>query len=241
MIKRKFRRLLNAAGFDVTRANHGRSVTSMDSALGWLVYQGFVVETVLDVGASDGRWSRGCMSWYPNATYVLFDANPIHYPALDAFAEACRSTVLIEKRAVGGVDGRARFDASDPLGGVLVDGEDGRSIDVEVATLDSVVGRLPVSGPFLLKLDTHGVEGSILSGAANLLDSCSVLVIESYNHRITEEALLFWEMCSLLNERGFRPARLVDVLNRDLDDSFWQVDIVFVKATWDGFNHLNYR
>jgi hypothetical protein len=68
-----------------------------------------------------------------------------------------------------------------------------------------------------------------------------VLVIEAYNYRISGEALLFWELCAYLAERGFRPVDLVDSMHRPYDDAFWQMDLVFVRSTWAGFAYNAFR
>jgi hypothetical protein len=68
-----------------------------------------------------------------------------------------------------------------------------------------------------------------------------VLIIESYNFRITDEAMLFWELCAYLQTKGFRCVDLVDVLHRDRDLAFWQIDLVFIRDDWEGFNIITYR
>ena len=50
------------------------------------------------------------------------------------------------------------------------------------------------------------------------------------------ECLLFDEMCAHLLSLGFRCIDLVRLLDRPLDDSFWQTDLVFVKYTCKGFD-----
>lgn len=80
-----------------------------------------------------------------------------------------------------------------------------------------------------LKLDTHGFEIPILEGASQVLKETAVIIIECYNFRIAPECLLFFEMCDYLGKLGFRCIDLVDPFNRPYDQSFWQMDLVFVK------------
>jgi len=212
----------------------------MYQSLKWLAAQRVEVRTVLDVGASDGRWSALCMEFYPQADYVLFEPQPVHAPRLAAFRASVTQNVLVVTAAVGGTVSRARFDATDPFGGVLAHSGNAGNMDVEVTTLDHCIREHSLNGPFLVKLDTHGIEKSILDNASDVLASASVLIIEAYNLRITDEALTFWELCTFLESRGFRPIDLVDVMHRVHDGCLWQMDVVFVRSDWPGFSHIRY-
>lgn len=43
--------------------------------------------TIIDVGASDGRWTRECRAVFPAARYAMFDALAEHEPKLQALVE----------------------------------------------------------------------------------------------------------------------------------------------------------
>ena len=239
-MKRIIKRLLKQAGWELRRAGNMYG-SSMGDGLKWLAEHGFHFNTVLDVGASDGRWSAECMAFYPEAKYVLFEPQPAHSKALDDFANARKQTVVLVKKAVGGSEGHTLFDASDPFGGALADKEEDHTIKVGLTTIDATILRDQAEAPFLLKLDTHGFEKSILAGSNNALEKCDALIIEAYNFRITEEALLFWELCSFLSEKGFRPIDLVDVLRRPYDNTLWQMDLFFIRSNWKGFSYISYK
>ncbi|MCI5141636.1 MAG: FkbM family methyltransferase [Candidatus Electrothrix sp. ATG1] len=132
------------------------------------------------------------------------------------------------------------FDISTPLGGAPASQDSKDVMEVEMTTIDSACRSLKLKGPFLLKLDTHGIEKSILQGAEQTLSKCAVLIIEAYNYEIREEALLFWELCAFLAEKGFRPIDLVDVMHRKHDHSLWQMDLFFIRSDWEGFNCITY-
>jgi len=237
--------LFRMAGLEVRRIQNSPvrlPRASMDQGLKWLSQHEFHVETVLDVGASNGMWSEICMSYFPNASYVLFEPQPTHSKALDEFLAARNEKVTLVKKAVGASDGVTYFDATDPFGGVLADAKtNDKIIEVELTTIDSTLANLESVSPYLLKLDTHGFEKGILEGASHTLDNCEVLIIEAYNFQITDEALLFWELCAFLSERGFRPIDMLDVSHREYDNSLWQMDLVFVRSSWSGFKYINYK
>ncbi len=180
------------------------------------------------------------MDLFTTANYVLFEPQPVHATALDAFAKNHQRTTII-KKAVGSSEGHTYFDASDPFSGVLAANAGNHTIKVDLTTIDASVAQNQCQPPFLLKLDTHGFEKGILEAAHDTLRSTQALIIEAYNYRITSEALTFWELCAFMAERGFRPIDLVDVMHRPHDDSLWQMDLFFIKSTWEGFNYTSYK
>lgn len=235
--------LFSKVGYEIRPINIpvAKVRSSMEQSLQWIQKNGFSIETILDVGASDGRWSKKTMVLFPGTKIVLFEPQPVHSRNLDDYANSFPGRVIPVKKAVGGDDGLLLFDVSDPFGGGVAKTDSKKTLQVEQVKLDTCVAELDLKAPFLLKLDTHGFERSILKGAEQTLQKCEVLIIEAYNYRISEEALLFWELCVFLSERGFRPIDVVDLMYRKHDNSLWQMDLFFIKTTWNGFNHDSYE
>src|SRR5262249_12978167 len=48
--------------------------------------RGFEPATIIDIGASDGRWTSECMGVFRNSRYALFDALPDNEAAMEALA-----------------------------------------------------------------------------------------------------------------------------------------------------------
>lgn len=209
----------------------------MRSALRLLARVGVKPMTIADVGASDGRWSKCAHKVFPEAKLVLFEPQPAHARALARF-QLDHPTARIVRSAVGGNGGVSAFDASDPWSGVLEAQESETSITVEVVTLDEALGD--ATPPILVKLDTHGVESAILSGAEQTLGRSAAWVVEAYNQRIAPGSLLFWELCAFMADQGFRPIDLVDVMHRPHDATLWQMDLFFVRSDWPGFSYVEY-
>ena len=237
-MKKIINKLIKPFNIKICRIKEQRS--TMNESLRWLSENGFKICTVLDVGASDGRWSADCMIFFTDANYVLFEPQPVHAEALESFARSCKNSVVIIDKAVGGSEGHTFFNVKNPFGGSLTNKEDGFSIQVPVTTIDSAVAQLNFPGPYLLKLDTHGFEKMIIDGASSTLKFCEIIIVEVYNYKLNKDTLLFWEMCTYLDVLGFRPVDLIDVLHRKYDNSLWQMDIVFVKKDWTGFLHNQY-
>jgi FkbM family methyltransferase len=186
--------------------------------------------TVLDIGASDGHWSVGFADVFPDKFHLLVDANAIHLPKLRIACER-HARWKYDLIAVGAKVGTLYFDGSDPLGGHLSEvpyNENYRPCPVQ--SIDELVSKHQLQPPFLIKLDTHGVEIPILNGAARALQETAILIVESYNFTFGAPAVPFWEFCRFMLERGYRPIDVFDVLYREVDLAFWQFDLIFAKS-----------
>ena len=219
----------------------GACAGTMSGALKRLHQQGYEVETIIDIGASDGQWTRLAMEWHPRCHYVLVEAQPCHEAALSEFASG-RSNVSVVMAAAGAAKGEIHFDAADPFGGRASEKvTSAHDIVVPVTTVDAIMAEKGLGGPVLIKFDTHGFETPILQGAHETLKHTSVIIMECYNFRIAPECLLFYEMCSHLAQHGFRPVEMVDVVHRERDGALWQMDVVFARQERAEFKHGGYR
>jgi FkbM family methyltransferase len=197
--------------------------------------------SVIDVGASNGMWSREVIRRFPDCGYLLVEARGEHEPALAAFAGE-HPRVRYAICAAADTPGEVHFHAGDLFGGLAAHTPfPAHDITVPARTLDELVAAHHLPPPFFLKLDTHGFEEQILAGAGGLLAQTSVVVIEAYNHRMGFGNLLFPELCAWMQGRGFRCLDLFDPLYRPHDGSFWQADFAFARSDWPGFQHPHYR
>ena len=200
------------------------------------------VGTVIDVGASDGRWSQEMMQYYPAARYLLIEAQTAtHGEKLRRF-EADHGNVICEMCAAGNQKGQINFFANEPLGGqASTQPYAENNIVVPMETVDDLVRKHGLVGPFLLKLDTHGFEVPIFEGAHETLPQSSMLIVEAYNFALCPGCLRFYELCPYLEARGFRCLDVFDLLVRPHDHVFWQMDMVFVPSSDPLFEYQEFR
>jgi FkbM family methyltransferase len=202
----------------------------LDDALRRLQGHNIEIASLIDVGAAVGYWSGAFAKRFPGRHHLLVEANDVHQAALE---EICQQNQRWQfaLTAIGGTSGTAYFDGSDPLVGHLADQPCNENYHpCPVTTLDELVEKYPVPGPFMIKLDTHGVEIPILSGAAKTLKQTNAIVIEAYNFTFGGAAVPFWDLCRYMLELGFRPVDVFDLLYREVDGAFWQFDLLFVRA-----------
>lgn len=205
---------------------------SLDAALARSRARNPVVGTVVDVGASDGRWSLIAARHFPEARFLLVEAQRVHEPALRELKKKDgRFDYVIA--AASDACGSVHFEGGDPFGGVASHAPDpgnDRMIEVPAVTVDALVRERRLDPPFLLKLDTHGFEVPILEGAAAALRDAQLVIIETYNFHVAGKSLLFWEMCGSMRSKGFRCVDLCEPLFRPRDGALWQFDLFFAPA-----------
>jgi FkbM family methyltransferase len=239
--KKQARRLLRGLGYKIYRAGGPLDRSTMDGAFRALVTRKHTIGTVVDIGASNGSWSEALMAHLPSSRYLLIEAQPVHEPGLRRFC-ARHANAEYVLAAAGEREGRIHFDASEPLSGQASNTPfAANDIEVPVVTLDVALKARNLPGPYLLKFDTHGYEVPILNGAAETLARTEVIVMECYNFRIAPECLTFHEMCGYLGQLRFRCIDLVEPMHRPHDDSFWQMDLVFVRDSRPEFSYQGYR
>jgi FkbM family methyltransferase len=199
------------------------------------------VGTIVDVGASDGRWCEEARRFFPKARLFMIEANDVHEPGLRAFKERVAGSDYV-LAAAGREVGQVHFEISDdPFGGAaLAAGAPGTKI-VPATTIDHEVSARALPGPYLVKLDTHGFEVPILEGAVKTLREASLLIIEVYNFTLMPGGLRFQEMIARLDAAGFRPIDLVEPMYRPKDGAFWQCDMFFARADRPEFASNTYE
>ena len=221
----------------IARFLHKRGLTiaplngpNLEAALLRLKARKVSLETIIDVGASNGCWTEKLLPYYPHARYLCIEAQPAHEPALQDFVKK-HPAVEYALAAAGDREGEIYFDAGDLFGGLASEKPFAKNcLTVPVTTIDLQVEKRGLKGPFLIKLDTHGFELPILAGAARTLAQAAVLIVEVYNFDIAAQAVRFPEVCRILETKGFRCIDLFDPLYRPGDGAFWQMDLMFMRA-----------
>lgn len=202
---------------------------------------GFPVASVIDLGASDGRWSRKTMVHFPQARFLAVEPLEERAAALEALKAECPRFDYVIAAAGSGGASEVRLNVSADLDGSTVDGQGGQARTVRSATLDELVTERKLPGPHLIKFDTHGFEDEILRGAEETLSRTSVIIMEVYNFQISPHALRFPRMCARMEELGFRCYDMADPLLRPHDRCLWQMDFYFCRADAQPFSHSQYR
>ena len=228
-----------AAYIEANGEEAAHAVLSHTQALQRIQRRGVAVGTVIDVGASNGSWSKMATRIWPDARAHMieaFDHWELDLDALVTRKPGFSYTIAAAGAAIGATHFAA--DNRNPLAGYTSSSSDPLARRVRTVTIDSEVAQLHLKPPFLIKLDTHGAERLILAGAENTLLNTSVLVIEVYN--FTSEAQRFPAITSLAESYGFHCIDIGEPLFRPHDHAFWQIDLFFVRSDRPEALHQGY-
>lgn len=244
LLRNSIQKLLSGFGLTLVRLKPVSSKSfargSMRGAMKSLADKGLPIGSIVDIGASDGHWAEMAIEFFPHINYLLIEAQAVHQEKLEAFIKKYPNSQYCLS-AAGDKVGKIFFDAGNPFGGqASYKPYEQNNIEVMVTTVDIEVAQRGLSGPFLLKLDTHGFEVQILAGANEVLRNTQVIVIECYVQYLTENSLTFNEMCSYLDNFGFRCIDAVDFEWRPFDNTLWQMDLVFIRKDRVEFAYKDY-
>jgi FkbM family methyltransferase len=239
MFKKIIRHFIQNLGYAKKFAHVSMSTTL---ALKRITSRGIAINTVLDVGASNGSWSLEARQCWPDAHYHLIEANEQHKSALET---VCSTTPGFSYVLAAASDepGTVFFDGSDAFGGLAMKGESQGKPgvrEVPAVTLDGEVKSRGLTGPYLVKLDTHGFEVLILNGAKEVLAQANLVVIETYNFQLEKDSLKFWQMCQFMDELGFAVIDISEPMWRIKDNAFWQIDLLFIPKSRPEFSYNRY-
>jgi len=200
--------------------------------------QGFDPKVIVDVGASDGSWSKDIVEIFPQAQFHLFEPLVAHAPAYGAImAENLRihDNFFLHGQALGPQDGSVNINVFPNLVASTALAMDGSGLEVEpvtvpMATIDALCGRGELPPPQVIKIDTQGYELAILQGAVQTLPQVGVLLLECWLYRgYGPQTPLLTELADWLLPFNFRLWDVGDVY-RDAQDGLATLDCVFINT-----------
>jgi FkbM family methyltransferase len=192
-------------------------------------------QTIIDVGAALGDWSREAARVFPDARFVLVEPVREFDPALDAAAAAIgRATVV--RAAAGRVVGEGTLHVHPDLVGSSLfrerEGEhvDGEPRNVPMTTVDTLVEQHELEPPFLLKVDVQGAEAAVLEGATTAFEDMVGVICEVSFFDFFVGGVPFDALVAGMRARDFCVYDISNLARRPLDGALGQADVAFVPV-----------
>ncbi len=104
-----------------------------------------------------------------------------------------------------------------------------RRMPVSVVTLDSIVARLDLVAPVLLKIDVQGYEDRVLRGAIEALEVVDYVLMEVSFSPLYEGEASFTTLMDVMRQRGLDFVRPMNWLHSPVDGQILQMDALFAK------------
>ena len=146
----------------------------------------FMVQSIFDVGANEGNYSKQCLDLGFKGTIHCFEPHPKTYISLRSTLE--KLPVTIYNVGFSDIEGTANIfdhkvgDGSEHASlfeGVIQSIHKDETVmhEIELTTIDSFLAKNSISHIGLLKIDTEGNEFNILLGAKNALKNRMIDII----------------------------------------------------------------
>ena len=199
---------------------------SLNISLGKLKKYGFNPESILDIGAHKGLWTRQVQSIFPESKFLLMDAN--EYKEIQTCGHEYKILLLNDEEK--DVEWYEIMGTGDSIFKEV--GPHYRDVLPKIRksyTLDSQVHGRKFE---MIKLDVQGAEIAVLKGATETLKYCNVLVLEMpFCAQYNEKSPTFADYVSYLNSIGFAPFDVSEL--HYLGSVLIQMDIIFIRLDSD--------
>lgn len=200
----------------------------LERTLATLKHRGLRLDTVYDIGACVGLWTRHIRSILPAAKFVLFEANPAYRDTLtqSGLGRVCMGVLSNPGRTfVEFFNGTNTGDSYYRENTSVYEGQE--SVRLSCITLDEfgVIADLPP--PDFIKIDTQGSELDILSGGLKALEHAVLVQIEVPFVAYNRGAPAVGDYLDCMKTSDFLPIAFLDA--HYIDGVMIQGDLLFMK------------
>ena len=187
------------------------------------------LDSILDIGARKGDWTKEFKKHYPNSKYLMIEANADHANDLKEVAPYIISLVgknnsevnyyVCEDKQNDHGNGIYKENTNVPF----------TSVKRKQTTIDSL---LPGQRFDLIKMDVQGAELDIIQGSPGLIHNAKYLWLELQSHNYNIGAPLAGKVIGYLHEIGFDIA-IFDEISIG-GNAILGMDIIFVNTRNEG-------
>lgn len=191
----------------------------------------FSPRAIVDVGASDGRWTKPALPLFPDAQFLVIEPLDQHAAALKALVQQ-ESRVTWFQGLVGHEAGIACFMQCGYQSSLLRTRDGltfGEPRDLPISTLDEIIHNRAFPAPEIIKLDIEGGELDALRGAVEALRSAVMIQVEINLIPFRKNLPLLDDLVGFMAGQGFRVLDVFGVHGRPLDGLPVQGECLFMK------------
>ena len=187
---------------------------------------------ILDIGCGHGEWFLKCNFFFPNAKYLLFDANKYNEDNLknlkNKYSNMSYKICLLSETV------REHKFFNMGYGSSVYEEKTNFTKDVEhimSSTLENELTdfKLDISNN-IIKLDVQGSEIDILKGLGSKIDLFAIIILETSVKEYNKGSPLFIDVINYMNKKNYSLYDIYDLKRLGMNKSFLvQFDAVFVK------------
>lgn len=200
----------------------------MRKAIDIVQSNGFPINTVYDIGANAGKWTRDMSKILPSSDFIMFEANDIHRQTLAKrgfpfFIEILSSREEERKFfSIGGTGDSLYLENTK-----FYSDSDFRLVKTKM--LSQIIKDNKLAKPNFIKLDVQGAEIEILCGAEDSLDECHLIYMECPILEYNIGAPTFDDYIRYMKSLNFTPLQILE--QHLVEGELVQFDIMFIKKS----------
>ena len=189
---------------------------------------------LIDIGVSDGRFISSSEHLFPNVHTVI---------GIDPIASYKRSSNFEYVQAIiGSSCTQVNFNIASDLftSSKLYEGE--RSEKVSQYRLDCLLNDWGISNRerIFLKIDSQGMDVECLESAGDYLKSIDLVLLELQMKPFAPGMKYFSESIERLSQLGYEPCEFLDQVDRKLDGTLGQIDLLVARKDSQFFMDLSW-
>lgn len=200
---------------------------------------GFNFNTIVDVGAAVGEYSKAAHFIFPNAKIYAFESIPDSFEKLESVASEVKNMQCFNL-ALSDEEGEAEFHLNEfSFSSSLFKMTDihkemfpftknETTIKVKTSKIGNVLKKVGLEGVALLKMDVQGAELTVLKGATNLLKEIDVIQLEVSSMNFYEGQPSVKDLITFLRSFGFNAFLQVSPIF-DKDKLLLYSDFIFMR------------
>lgn len=197
-----------------------------------LIKSGHTFDSVFDIGANQGDWSRHWKNILPQSMFTMFEANPERAKPHWVNGSDRWFNTALSKPGVGTVDffcaplsssgtGDSYYREKTPLYSSI------NPRNIVASTLDDMMALQNIRAPKLVKIDTQGSEVDILKGSKLAFETVDVCISEVPVTEYNIGAPRFDEYIKAFGEYDMIPVGIDQ--DHYYQGALIQIDLVFAK------------
>jgi FkbM family methyltransferase len=198
------------------------------------------IDTVLDIGANTGQFTRTILALLPNANIYSFEPLPDCFEQLQEFASK-HSNIKTFNAGIGDESGMISFERNDysPSSSFLKINdthkqaftftEKSSTVEVKIERLDDITQSLDLGKSLFIKIDVQGYEDKVLKGGEETIKKAKVVIVETSFVPLYESQPLFDDVYSVFKKLGFSYFGMNDQLSDPNTGQILQGDAIFTR------------
>jgi FkbM family methyltransferase len=195
---------------------------------------GFRPSSAVDIGAYKGEWTVATKHIFPEASFLMLEAQQARQPDLEAVKQS-HGPGIDYRIALLGPENRDdvvfnEYPKETTGCSMLSDwrGSFTNKVHCRMRTLDTVLAEAGVAKVDLIKLDVQGYELEVLQGAPKVLSEVQAILMEVSLIDLYQKNPLLHDVVAFMQRHQFVAYDISALMRRPLDQAMAQLDVIFV-------------